>query len=78
MADVNNPRKGDTFYYLGRTQVTVIDETLKGGGVNMDEALVQVETKQGTPYLFLYKHSARYLSTKRSGFLESWPPKPTR
>ena len=76
MADVNNPRVGDTFYWLGRTRCTVIAETLKGGGVNIDEAVVQVETVSGTPYVFLYKTSARYISAKHIGFLKKWPLTP--
>ena len=76
MADVNSPRIGDTFYWLGRTRCEVVAETLKGGGVNLDEALVQVETVSGTPYLFLYKTSARYLSAKQIPIFKKWPLTP--
>ena len=73
MADVNNPKVGDIFYYLGRTQCTVVAETLKPGGVNASEALVQIETVSGTPIIFLYSTSGRYLSTTKRPFYKSWP-----
>ncbi len=73
MADVNNPKVGDTFYYLGRTRCTVVAETLKGGGVNMDEALGQIETVSGTPVVFLFKTASRYLSEKQIPIWKKWP-----
>ena len=76
MADVKNPRVGDTFYWLGRTRCEVVAETLRPGDGNKDEAVVQVETVSGTPYLFLYKTSARYLSAKHIGYFKKWPLTP--
>lgn len=73
MADVNNPSEGDTFYFLGRTRCTVIGETLRPGNGNIDEAVVQIETAQGTPYTFLYTKSARYLSEKQIPIWKKWP-----
>lgn len=75
MANVNpsSPKAGDTFYYLGRTRCTVIGETLKPGGVNMEDAIVQVETVSGSPITFLYTASARYLSEKPIPFYKKWP-----
>ena len=75
MADVNNPRKGDTFYFY-RTRCTVIGTTLKPGGVNAGEALVQIETAAGTPYMFFYNQSARYLSEKAVSIFKKWPLTP--
>lgn len=76
MADVKNYKVGQTYYLLGRTKCTVIAETLKGGGVNADEALIQVETVSGTPYTFLYKTADRYLSEKQIGLFKKWPLSP--
>lgn len=76
MADVNNPKKGDTFYYLGRTRCKIVAENLKGGGVNLDEALVQIETAQGTPIVFFYKTAPRYLSATQIPFYKKWPLTP--
>lgn len=73
MADVNNPKVGDTFYYLGRTRCTVIGETLKPGDGNKDEALVQIETVSGTPITFLFKTAPRYLSEKQIPIWKKWP-----
>lgn len=72
MADVNSPKVGDVFYYLGRTQSTVVAETKQGGGVN-DDALVQIETVSGTPIVFLYSTAGRYLSTTKRPWYKSWP-----
>ena len=72
MADPHNPHKGDKFYFK-RTPCTVIGETLKGGGVNLDEAIVQIETAAGTPIVFLYTESARYLSVKPIAYFGKWP-----
>lgn len=76
MANPNSPKVGDIFYLLGRTKCEVIAETLKGGGANIDEALVQIETVQGTPFTFLYKTSARYLSETKIPLMKSWPLTP--
>lgn len=73
MADVNNPKEGDTFYYLGRTKCKIVGDTLKPGGVNIDEALVQIETASGTPIVFLYKTAPRYLSATQIPFYKKWP-----
>lgn len=72
MADINNPRKGDNFYFR-RIRCTVIGTTLKPGGVNADEAVVQIETIAGTPYTFLYSASGRYLTEKAVPIFGKWP-----
>jgi hypothetical protein len=69
---------GETYYYLGRTRCTVEAETLKGGGANIDEAVLQVRTANGTPILMLYKTAENYLSEKRIGLLQKWPLTPNR
>ena len=40
MPDVKQYKVGETYYYLGRTRCTIEAETLKGAGVNADEALI--------------------------------------
>jgi len=75
MADVNNPKKGDNFYFH-RTRCTVMGETLKPGSGNIAEAVVQIETVSGTPYTFLYTLSARYLSEKPTPYFKKWPLTP--
>lgn len=75
MVDIHNPKKGDKFYFY-RSRCTVMGETLKPGGGNLDEAVVQIETAQGTPYTFLYTLSARYLSEKPVPLFGKWPLTP--
>lgn len=75
MADVHNPKKGDKFYFK-RTPCTVIGETLKPGDGNLSEAVVQIETAAGTPIVFLYTESARYLSVKPVAYFGKWPLTP--
>lgn len=69
----HNPKKGDVFYYLGRTKCTVEAETLRPGDGNREEALVQIRTQQGTPIVFLYKTSADYLSAVKIPIMKKWP-----
>lgn len=76
MADVNNPKKGDIFYYLGRTRCRVIGETLNPGDGNKAEAVVQIETVSGTPVTFLYTAAGRYLSATQIPFYKKWPLTP--
>ena len=76
MANVNAPKVGDEFFYLGRTRCTVNGSTLEPGGVNADKALIEIKTVQGTPHTFLYKNAPQYLSEKQIGFLQKWPLTP--
>ena len=74
MPNPQSPKTGETFYYLGRTRCTVVGTTLKPGGINIDEAVVQIETvPQGTPHVFLYSTSARYLSAVKISWMKPWP-----
>lgn len=66
---------GDKLYY-NRTRCEVTGSTLKGGGVNMDEALLQIETAQGTPIVMLYKTAGRYLTEKPVPYFGKWPLAP--
>lgn len=72
-----NYKVGQTYFYLGRTRCTVMAETLKPGGVNADEAIIQIETAQGTPITFLYKFADRYLSETQIPIWKKWPLTPS-
>lgn len=76
MANVKHYKVGETYFYLGKTRCQIVGETLKPGGVNADEAIIQIETVQGTAITFLYKLADRYLSEKQVPFLQKWQTKP--
>lgn len=78
MPDVKQYKVGETYFYLGRTRCTIEAETLKGGGANADDAIIQIRTAQGTPVVFLYKTADRYLSEKQIGIFQKWPLTPAR
>ena len=64
MADVMKYHVGDELTYKpGNSRVKVIHNTLKAGGVNLDEAIVWIETKQGTPIAIPVAQQDRYLTT---------------
>ncbi len=75
MANANAPKVGDEFFYLGRTRCTVNGSTLKPGGINSDEALIEIKTVQGTPHTFLYMNAPDYLSEKQLSLFERWAGK---
>lgn len=63
--EIHKYKKGDKpTYKPGNAVVTVIHTTLKGGGVNADEAIVWIETKQGTPVAIPVAEQDRYLTTE--------------
>lgn len=51
-------------YKPGNARVKVIHNTLKAGGINADEAVVWIETKQGTPVAIPVAQQDRYLTTE--------------
>lgn len=66
---------GDVVYYLGRTKCTVLSNTLKGGGVNLDEAVMYLRSAQGTCIAVPVKHQDLFLSEKPIGLFDKWPLK---
>lgn len=60
-------------YYFGRTRCKIEAENLKPGGVNLDDALIQIRTVSGTPYVFFYKTAHLYLSKTKPPLFKKWP-----
>jgi hypothetical protein len=51
-------------YKPGKQTVKVVHNTLQPGGVNAQEAVVWIETKQGTPIAIPVLEQDRYLTTE--------------
>lgn len=63
MSDLKRYHKGDVLTLIPLNEyVTVMHNTLKGGGVNADEATVFVETDEGFPVAVPVALQDRYLT----------------
>lgn len=60
-------------YWYGRTRCKIEAENLKGGGVNLDDALIQIRTANGSPVVLFYKTAHLYLSETRPSLFKKWP-----
>lgn len=69
-------KKGQKLTYkVSNQEVTVTHNTLKAGGVNEEEAIVWVETKQRTPIAIPVAEQDRYLTEAPplKGWGAKWP-----
>lgn len=66
-------KKGDTLYYLGRTRCTVLDNTLKPGDGNISEAVLFLQSAQGSSIIVPVAFQEKFVSEAQIPFYKKWP-----
>jgi len=60
-------------YWYGRTRCKIEAESLRPGDGNINEALIQIRTANGSPVVLFYKTAHLYLSETRPPLFKKWP-----
>ena len=75
MSNQKKWKAGETAFYLGRIKCTVLSNTLKPGGINVDEALIFLQSAQGSSVVVPVEHQEKFLAEKQLPLFKTWPLK---
>lgn len=64
MAEIKKYKKGQTVWYLVRTKCTVLENTLKPGEGNLEEAVLFLKSAQGSSIVVPVAFQEQFISDK--------------